>query len=72
MALGATVLEKPFTLSRHLPATDHEASMLPEELGTLCEQARELGEMLGDGVKAPCEEELAIRELVRSRFRDVG
>jgi N,N'-diacetyllegionaminate synthase len=71
VALGATVLEKHFTLSKQLPGTDHVASMLPEELALLRQQVGELELMLGDGSKAPCEEELAIIEFVRSRFHDL-
>ncbi len=70
VALGATVLEKHFTFSRHLPGTDHAASMLPEELALLRRQADELLELLGDGVKRPAPEELQIRDIARSRFHD--
>jgi len=70
VALGATVLEKHFTFSKLLPGTDHLPAMLPEELAQLREQADQLEQMRGDGVKAPAPEELAIIEIARSRFHE--
>ena len=35
VAMGATVIEKHFTLNRDLPGPDHKASLSPEELGAL-------------------------------------
>ncbi|MCX6992573.1 MAG: N-acetylneuraminate synthase family protein [Kiritimatiellaeota bacterium] len=71
VALGATVLEKHFTFSRHLPGTDHAGSMLPEELARLRREAEEAAQMLGSGQKAPTAEELKIRDFVRSRFKNI-
>lgn len=42
VALGATILEKHFSLSRSLWGSDHKVSMTPEELKVLVEAAREL------------------------------
>ncbi|MDP7289370.1 MAG: N-acetylneuraminate synthase family protein [Phycisphaerae bacterium] len=69
VALGATVLEKHFTFSRHLPGTDHQCAMLPEELTGLCRQVEQIEQLLGTGKKKPNPEELEIRDFVRSRFR---
>jgi len=44
--------------------------MLPEELAQLREQADQLAQMRGDGIKAPAPEEVEIREFVRSRFHE--
>jgi len=51
VALGASVVEKHFTLDRKLPGPDHAASLEPEELAALVCQVREVESALGDGVK---------------------
>jgi N-acetylneuraminate synthase len=53
VALGATFIEKHFTLSQAMPGPDHQASIEPTELKTLIEGVREIEDALGDGVKAP-------------------
>ena len=70
VSLGATVLEKHFTLSKRLPGTDHECAMLPEELGRLCEQVEQIEELLGSGKKEPAAAELEIRDFVREQFKE--
>jgi N,N'-diacetyllegionaminate synthase len=57
VALGASILEKHFTLDRDLPGPDHTASLEPEELTALIDAVRHVEMALGDGVKgpAPCE-----------------
>lgn len=70
VTLGATALEKHFTLSRYLPGEDHIGAFEPEELAQLRRQTDELAEMLGTGEKIPAAEELAIRDRARGRFHD--
>jgi len=65
VALGARVIEKHFTLDRSLPGPDQKASLEPEELELLVQQIRQIEACLGDGVKAPRDSELPVRELVR-------
>jgi N,N'-diacetyllegionaminate synthase len=65
VALGATVIEKHFTLDRNLPGPDHKASLEPDQLDTLVRQIRDVEEALGSDVKAPTPSELPVRELVR-------
>jgi len=67
-ALGATVLEKHFTFSCDLPGDDHAGAMPPQGLAQLREDVDQIQLMLGLGTKAPCEEELKIRDMVRARF----
>ncbi|MEL0114118.1 MAG: N-acetylneuraminate synthase family protein, partial [Rickettsiales bacterium] len=52
-ALGATVIEKHFTLDRSLPGPDHAASLEPGELTAMVAAIREVEAAMGDGVKAP-------------------
>ena len=51
VALGATVIEKHFTLDRTLPGPDHKASLEPRELKSMIEGIRNIEVALGDGVK---------------------
>jgi len=59
VAMGASVIEKHFTLDRNLPGPDHQASMTPDELAELIVSLRRVTTMLGDGIKAPTESERA-------------
>jgi N,N'-diacetyllegionaminate synthase len=53
VALGATVIEKHFTLDRTLPGPDHAASLEPHELKTMVSAIRNIEKAMGDGVKKP-------------------
>ncbi len=68
VSLGATVIEKHFTLDKGLPGTDHALSVTPEELRELVQMIRKTEQLLGEFRKGPVQAELAIREMVRSRF----
>jgi N,N'-diacetyllegionaminate synthase len=59
ITLGASVLEKHFTLDRTLPGPDHRCSSEPAELAALVRGVREIEAALGDGVKQPTAAELA-------------
>ena len=50
-ALGATVIEKHFTLDKSLPGPDHKASLEPNELKEMVVAIRNIQASLGDGVK---------------------
>lgn len=65
VALGAQVIEKHFTLDKAMPGPDHSASLEPQELNALVQAIRDVGQSLGDGVKAPTSSELPVRALVR-------
>ena len=51
VALGATVIEKHFTLDRTLPGPDHAASLEPNELKSMIVAIRNIEKAMGDGVK---------------------
>lgn len=53
VALGATVIEKHFTLDRSLPGPDHQASLEPHELRAMVHAIRNIETAMGDGVKRP-------------------
>jgi N,N'-diacetyllegionaminate synthase len=64
-ALGASVIEKHFTLDRSLPGPDHAASLEVDELRDLVRAVREASVMLGSPEKRPSASELVVREVVR-------
>lgn len=57
VAIGATVIEKHFTLDRNLPGPDHQASLEPDELALMVQAIRHIEECLGTGIKTPSESE---------------
>jgi N,N'-diacetyllegionaminate synthase len=65
VALGATVIEKHFTLDRSLPGPDHRASIEPDELGRMIRSIRNVEQAMGDGIKRPSSSELRNRPIVR-------
>jgi N-acetylneuraminate synthase len=59
VALGATIIEKHFTLDKNLPGPDHAASLEPQELLAMCKAIRNIELALsGNGVKEPSESEM--------------
>lgn len=50
-ALGATVIEKHFTLDKNLPGPDHKASLEPGELKDMVSAIRHVEIALGNGIK---------------------
>ncbi|MDF1813658.1 MAG: N-acetylneuraminate synthase [Verrucomicrobiales bacterium] len=65
VALGATVIEKHFTLDQSMEGPDHRASLEPEELAQMVSSIRNVTAALGDGFKAPTRQELLNRNGVR-------
>ena len=61
VALGASVIEKHFTLDRALPGPDHKASLLPAELKAMVAAIRNIEKAMGDGVKRVTPSELGNR-----------
>lgn len=57
-ALGATLIEKHFTMSRNLPGPDHKASLEPHELIQMVKGIRNISLALGSSIKAPTNSEL--------------
>lgn len=64
-ALGATLIEKHFTLDKTLPGPDHKASLEPYELKNMVDGIRAVEKILGDGVKGPRPSEFGNRDVAR-------
>ena len=65
MALGATVIEKHFTLDRNHHGPDHKASLEPGELSLMVSEIRNIEMALGDGMKRPMPSEIENINVVR-------
>jgi N,N'-diacetyllegionaminate synthase len=77
VAMGASIIEKHFTLDRTLPGPDHKASLEPAELSALVVAIRNIETALGDGIKrlTPSEarnKAVARKSLVASRAIKAG
>ena len=57
VALGATIIEKHFTLDRNMEGPDHKASLEPDELSVMVQAIRHIESAIGNGVKAPSDSE---------------
>jgi sialic acid synthase SpsE len=65
VALGATVIEKHFTLDRSLPGPDHLASLEPEQLSAMVKAIRNVEAAMGDGIKRPTLGEAKNKHIIR-------
>ncbi len=66
VALGATVIEKHFTLDRNLPGPDHRASLEPDELKAMVTSIRNIEKAIsGNGIKEPSKSELKNKPIAR-------
>lgn len=66
VALGATVIEKHFTMDQTLVGPDHKASLEPAELKAMVSAIRNVELALaGDGVKRPSPSEIGNRAIAR-------
>lgn len=74
-ALGASVVEKHFTMSRSLPGPDHKASLEPDELRAMVESIRNVELALGNAEKMVSESERPNIEVARKSLvaaRDIA
>ena len=65
MALGATVIEKHFTLDKNMEGPDHKASLEPNELKAMVMAIRNIEQALGSGHKTISDSERKNIEIAR-------
>lgn len=66
VAIGASVIEKHFTLNRDEPGPDHRASLEPHELEGMVKAIRNIELAIsGDGIKSPSKSEMKNKSIVR-------
>ena len=61
VGLGATIIEKHFTLDRNLPGPDHAFALIPSELELMIKSIRKAELTRGSGEKTILNEELELR-----------
>lgn len=64
-AMGASVIEKHFTLDRRLHGPDHKASIEPDDLRRMVTSIRNVERAMGDGCKRIKLSEADVKKLVR-------
>lgn len=64
-ALGATVVEKHFTLDRSMDGPDHKASLEPSELAAMIRAIRNVDQAIGTGIKDVTDSERANMAVAR-------
>ena len=65
VAMGATVIEKHFTLDRNMEGPDHKASLEPNELAEMVKSIRNTEKAIGNGVKSPSPSERKNKAVAR-------
>lgn len=65
VAMGATVIEKHFTLDKDMPGPDHKSSLEPTQLGEMISAIRNIELAMGDGIKRPTPSEIANMQVSR-------
>ncbi len=65
VAMGATIIEKHFTLNKNMEGPDHKASLEPDELKAMVHAIRNIEIALGNGIKKPSPSELKNKPIAR-------
>lgn len=65
VAMGATIIEKHFTLDKNMHGPDHKASLEPQELKEMVKCIRNIEKALGNGQKQPSKSEMKNIEITR-------
>ena len=65
VAMGATIIEKHFTLDKNMEGPDHKASLEPNELKAMVHAIRNVEKALGSGIKKPSHSELKNKPIAR-------
>ena len=65
VAMGATVIEKHFTLDKNMEGPDHKSSLSPQELKSMVNSIRNIEKALGSKLKKPTNSEKPNIDIVR-------
>ena len=73
VAMGATIIEKHFTLDRNMEGPDHKASLEPDELAAMVRAIRNVEKAMGSEIKEPSNSEkkniaIARKSIVAAKF----
>jgi N,N'-diacetyllegionaminate synthase len=65
VAMGASIIEKHFTIDKNMEGPDHRASLEPDELKAMVRSIRNIEKALGSGIKKPSPSELKNKPIAR-------
>ncbi|WP_041960227.1 N-acetylneuraminate synthase [Sulfurospirillum arsenophilum] len=65
VAMGASIIEKHFTLDKTMEGPDHKASLDPDELESMIKAIRNIEIALGNGLKKPSKSEIKNMPIAR-------
>jgi N,N'-diacetyllegionaminate synthase len=65
VAMGATIIEKHFTLDKNMEGPDHKASLEPSDLKAMVNAIRNVEIALGNGIKSPSKSEMKNKKIAR-------
>ena len=65
VAMGASVIEKHFTLDKTMEGPDHKASLEPDELKEMVKAIQNIEKAMGNGIKKPSKSETPNIEIAR-------
>jgi N,N'-diacetyllegionaminate synthase len=65
VSMGATIIEKHFTLDRSMKGPDHKSSLEPSEFRNLVKAIRNIESAMGDGTKKPSPSEIKNMAIAR-------
>ena len=65
VSMGASIIEKHFTLNRNMEGPDHKAALEPDELKKMVSSIRNIEVAMGDGIKRCMPSEEKVKKLVR-------
>ena len=71
LGLGATVIEKHFTLDRSLPGPDHSFALIPSELQSMVDAIRRSQSMFGVGIKEILDVEKELRSFATRSIQSI-
>lgn len=72
VALGASVIEKHFTLDKTMQGPDHKASLEPDELKAMVKAIRNIEKALGSCIKKPSKSEMPNIQIARKSIVAIG
>lgn len=61
ITLGASVIEKHFTMDKEMPGWDHKVSANPEEMAFICSESKRIVDALGSEIRTVSDDEMAKR-----------
>ena len=65
VVMGASIVEKHFTLDKNMPGPDHKASLEPDELKNMVQSIRNVEQAMGHGIKKPSKSETKNMSIAR-------